>query len=118
MTIGRLTKPQLVEPVSRVADLTKKRSDVIVDTVFPRIIGALSRGVKIDLRGFGRFRLRRSEPRKGRNPRTGDKVAVPTKKVPYFNTGKELKELINKEPDPVQSSPAGGPAVPPDALAV
>ena len=62
------------------------------------IITALHRGEKIELRGFGSFRLRRREPRKGRNPKTGDKVDVPPKKVPYFKPGKELKELINQEP--------------------
>ena len=80
-----------------VSDLTKKHSEVIVDTVFKSIIDALHRGEKIELRGFGSFRLRRREPRKGRNPKTGDKVDVPPKKVPYFKPGKELKELINRE---------------------
>ena len=100
MTNGSMTKAELVEEVSRVSDLTKKHSEVIVDTVFRSIIEALHRGEKIELRGFGSFRLRKREPRKGRNPKTGDKVDVPPKKVPYFKPGKELKELINKEPAP------------------
>ena len=116
MTNGSMTKAELVEEVSRVSDLTKKHSEVIVDTVFRSIIEALHRGEKIELRGFGSFRLRKREPRKGRNPKTGDKVDVPPKKVPYFKPGKELKELINKEP---VVAPAGGSVVPPpDALAV
>ena len=94
---GSMTKAALVEEVSRVADLTKKHSEVIVDTVFRSIILALRRGEKIELRGFGSFRLRQREPRKGRNPKTGDRVDVPPKKVPYFKPGKELKELINRE---------------------
>ena len=93
-----MTKAALVEEVARVADLTKKHSEVIVDTVFRSIIEALHRGEKIELRGFGSFRLRRREPRKGRNPKTGDKVDVPSKRVPYFKPGKELKELINSNP--------------------
>ncbi len=97
MTSGSMTKAELVEEVSKVSDLTKKHSEVIVDTVFKSIIDALHRGEKIELRGFGSFRLRRREPRKGRNPKTGDKVDVPPKKVPYFKPGKELKELINRE---------------------
>ena len=97
MTGGSMTKAELVEEVSRVSDLTKKHSEVIVDTVFKSIIDALHRGEKIELRGFGSFRLRKREPRKGRNPKTGDKVDVPPKKVPYFKPGKELKELINRE---------------------
>jgi integration host factor subunit beta len=92
-----MTKAELVEEVSRVADLTKKHSEMIVETVFRTIIDALQRGEKIELRGFGSFRLRQREPRKGRNPKTGDRVDVPPKKVPYFKPGKELKELINRE---------------------
>ncbi len=92
---GAMTKAELVEEVSKVSDLTKKHSEVIVDTVFKAIIDALHRGEKIELRGFGSFRLRKREPRKGRNPKTGDKVDVPPKRVPYFKPGKELKELIN-----------------------
>ena len=95
---GSMTKAALVEEVSRVANLTKKDSEVIVDTVFQSIITALRRGEKIELRGFGSFRLRQREPRKGRNPKTGDRVDVPSKKVPYFKPGKELKELINRAP--------------------
>ena len=106
-TTGSMTKAELVEEVSRVSDLTKKHSEVIVDTVFKSIIDALHRGEKIELRGFGSFRLRRREPRKGRNPKTGDKVDVPPKKVPYFKPGKELKELINREPDAPASSTSG-----------
>jgi integration host factor subunit beta len=117
MTNGSMTKAELVEEVSRVSDLTKKHSEVIVDTVFRSIIEALHRGEKIELRGFGSFRLRKREPRKGRNPKTGDKVDVPPKKVPYFKPGKELKELINKEPAPA-TSPTGAGSIPPDALAV
>src|SRR5436190_8225656 len=105
MTGGSMTKAELVEEVSRVSDLTKKHSEVIVDTVFKSIIDALHRGEKIELRGFGSFRLRRREPRKGRNPKTGDKVDVPPKKVPYFKPGKELKELINREPEVAPQAP-------------
>jgi integration host factor subunit beta len=117
MTGGSMTKAELVEEVSRVSDLTKKHSEVIVDTVFKSIIDALHRGEKIELRGFGSFRLRKREPRKGRNPKTGDKVDVPPKKVPYFKPGKELKELINRETPSVSAAPAGETA-PPDAMAV
>ena len=109
-----MTKAELVEEVSRVSDLTKKHSEVIVDTVFKSIIDALHRGEKIELRGFGSFRLRKREPRKGRNPKTGDKVDVPPKKVPYFKPGKELKELINREAENAESpaAAADGPIPP------
>ena len=104
-----MTKAALVEEVARVADLTKKHSEVIVDTVFRSIIEALHRGEKIELRGFGSFRLRRREPRKGRNPKTGDRVEVPSKRVPYFKPGKELRELINREP---KAEPPAAPRTP------
>ena len=65
--------------------------------MFRSIVDALHRGEKIELRGFGSFRLRRRASRaRSRNPKTGDKVDVPPKKVPYFRAGKELKDLINK----------------------
>ena len=112
---GSMTKAELVEEVSRVSDLTKKHSEVIVDTVFKSIIDALHRGEKIELRGFGSFRLRKREPRKGRNPKTGDKVDVPPKKVPYFKPGKELKDLINREAEAAEAAdvtPGGLPSLP------
>jgi len=74
--------------------------------VFRSIIEALHRGEKIELRGFGSFRLRKREHRKGRNPKTGDKVAVPPKKVPYFKPGQELKELINREAEAAEAAEA------------
>ena len=95
---GSLTKAALVEEVAHVAGLTKKRTEIIVDTVFRNISAALHQGEKVELRGFGSFRLRRREPRRGRNLRTGDRVDVPARRVPYFKPGKELKELINREP--------------------
>ena len=97
MTEGSLTKAALVEELADATCLTKKRAAIIVDTVFGNIAAALHHGEKVELRGFGSFRLRRREPRRGRNPKTGDRVDVPPKRVPYFKPGKELKELINRE---------------------
>ena len=77
MIESSLTKAALVEEVPHVADLTKKHAGTIVDAVFGSIVEALHRGEKVELRGFGSFRLRRREPRKGRNLRTGDRVDVP-----------------------------------------
>src|SRR5688572_23748220 len=90
-----MTKAELVEEVARVSDLTKKHSEVIVNTVFDSIVEALRKDEKIELRGFGSFRIRQRRSRQGRNPKTGDKVDVPAKRIPYFKPGKELKELIN-----------------------
>src|SRR5438105_2495671 len=94
---GEMTKAELVEEVARAAELTKKDSEVIVDEVFKNIIQALNRGEKIELRGFGSFRVRQRDARRGRNPKTGAPVDIPAKRVPYFKPGKELKELINAE---------------------
>jgi integration host factor subunit beta len=90
-----MTKAELVEEVARVSELTKKHSEIIVNTVFDSIINALQKDEKIELRGFGSFRIRQRRSRQGRNPKTGDKVDVPAKRIPYFKPGKELKELIN-----------------------
>ena len=98
VTEGSLTKAALVEQVADATGLTKKRAESIVDTVFGNIAAALRQGEKLELRGFGSFRLRRREPRRGRNPKTGDPVDVPPRRVAYFKPGKEMKELINREP--------------------
>ncbi len=90
-----MTKAELVDGVSRSSGLSKKDAEVIVQTVLDSIIDSLQRGEKVELRGFGSFRLRERSPRQGRNPKTGERVQVPAKKVPYFKPGKELKELIN-----------------------
>ena len=87
-----------MEELADVADLTKKHANVIVDTVLGSIVDALRRGETVEVRGFGSFRLRRRLPRKGRNPKTGDRVDVPSRRVPYFKPGKELKKLINHDP--------------------
>ena len=92
-----MTKAQLVEEVARNTRLTKKHAEVIVNTVFESIVDSLKDGDKIELRGFGSFRIRERGSRVGRNPKTGDKVSVPSKKVPYFKPGKQLKELLNND---------------------
>ncbi len=93
---GVMTKAELVDEVARVVQLTKKQAETIVNIVFDSIVDSLRAGQKIELRGFGSFRLRNRKSRTGRNPKTGEKVEVPSKKIPYFKPGKELKELINK----------------------
>ncbi len=91
-----MTKAELIEEVARAAELAKKDSQVIVETVFESIVDALKRGEGIELRGFGSFRFRERGPRRGRNPKTGESVDVPAKRTPFFKPGKELKELINQ----------------------
>ena len=91
-----MTKAELVEDVAKATELTKKESERLVELVFESIVETLNQGEKIELRGFGSFRVRERGARRGRNPKTGDPVNIPAKRVPYFKPGKELKELINE----------------------
>ena len=90
-----MTKADLVEAVSRVAELSKKQAEIVVDTLIRCLTQSLQQGKGVELRGFGSFKIRRRGPRNGRNPKTGKPVKVPAKNVAYFKMGKELKELIN-----------------------
>ena len=90
-----MTKAGLVDEVARNVQLTKKQAEAIVNVVLDSIVESLRDGEKIELRGFGSFRIRSRKSRTGRNPKTGAKVDVPSKRIPYFKPGKELKELIN-----------------------
>ena len=90
-----LTKADLIEEVLRVTELPRKESETIVETIFDSIIGALQKGEKIEIRGFGSFRTRERRGRIGRNPKTGEKVEVPAKKIPFFKPSKELKDFVN-----------------------
>src|ERR1700730_15776791 len=90
-----MTKAELTEEVAKVARLTKKEPELIVNSGFDNITDALGKGDKVELRGFGSFRIRHRNSRKGRNPKTGDSVSVPEKRVPFFKVGKRLRELVN-----------------------
>lgn len=92
-----MTKSVLIEKIAeKVEGLSKKQVEVIVETVFESIKEALAKGGKVEIRGFGNFRLRNRNARKARNPKTGASVSVPPKKVPFFKVGKELREMVNK----------------------
>lgn len=91
-----MTKADLVEQVANEAEMTKKDAEQLVEIIFESIIDALNRGEKIELRGFGSFRVRQRGSRSGRNPKTGESVSIPAKSIAYFKPGKELKEVINK----------------------
>lgn len=101
-----MTKAELIEDVSRVVAMSRKDSEIIVETIFDSIVKSLKAGDKIEIRGFGSFRTRQRNPRIGRNPKTGTRVDVPAKKIPYFKPSKELKDLVNN------SQPAETPATP------
>jgi integration host factor subunit beta len=90
-----MTKADLIDEVSRLAELTRKDSEVIVEAIFDSVVRSLRAGDKIEIRGFGSFRTRQRKARMGRNPKTGEKVEVPAKKIPFFKPSKELKDLVN-----------------------
>ena len=90
-----MTKAELVEKVAIQINLTKKQTEVVVNTVFSSITESLAEGKKVELRGFGSFRIRQRNARIGRNPKSGQKVEVPSKKVPFFKAGKELRQLVD-----------------------
>jgi integration host factor subunit beta len=91
-----MTKSDLVQQLSeKVTTLTKKDCELIVDTVFQNMKDALQRGEKIEIRGFGSFTVRVRRAKEGRNPKTGEKVSIPEKRIPFFKVGKELRDLVN-----------------------
>ena len=91
-----MTKAELIEEVSKVVEMTRKDSEIIVETIFESIVNSLHKGDKIEIRGFGSFRTRQRQPRVGRNPKTGSRVEVPSKRIPYFKPSKELRDLVNQ----------------------
>jgi integration host factor subunit beta len=97
-----MTKAELIEDVSRVVEMSRKDSEIIVETIFDSIVKSLKAGDKIEIRGFGSFRTRQRKPRIGRNPKTGARVDVPAK-----------KDLVNTSPSTETS--AAPPPPPPAA---
>jgi integration host factor subunit beta len=91
-----MTKAELIDEVSKVVEMTRKDSEIIVETIFESIVNSLHKGDKIEIRGFGSFRTRQRQPRVGRNPKTGSRVEVPSKRIPYFKPSKELRDLVNQ----------------------
>ena len=91
-----MTKAELIEHVSEKVDgLSKKQTEVVINTIFDSIKRALSEGDKIEIRGFGSFKIRNRRQREGRNPKSGEPDRVPAKRVPFFKAGKEMKELVD-----------------------
>ncbi len=91
-----MTKADLVDQVTALGSLTRRDGEVIVDTFFEGVIEAVAADDKVEIRGFGSFRTRQRNARTGRNPKTGDKVEVPAKRVPYFKPSKELRDMVNQ----------------------
>ncbi len=101
-----MTKAELVDRVTAAGDLTRRDGEVIVETFFEGLITALRADEKVEIRGFGSFRTRQRKPRIGRNPKSGERVEVPAKRVPYFKPSKELRDLVNTTADPAAAPTA------------
>jgi integration host factor subunit beta len=105
-----MTKADLISIVADRLKITQVQSSIIVEAALKSVVNALQKGEEVEIRGFGSFRFRNRAPRKGRNPKTGEKVDVPPKKIPYFKMGKELKALLNEVPPAAEEAPAAAPA--------
>ena len=97
-----MTRADLTEAVSRALDISRKESETIVVTILDSIVRALRSGDKVEIRWFGSFGTRQRRSRIGRNPKTGARVEVPAKRIPYFRPSKELMELVNSAPVPTR----------------
>lgn len=93
-----MTRSQLIDAVaSKVASFSRKDVEVILGTLFSSITDGLAKGEKIEIRGFGSFKVKHRDGRRGRNPKSGEGIYIESKKVPFFKAGKDLKERINKK---------------------
>ena len=92
-----MTKSDLIEELAAMSGLTKKESETVIETIFEQITQAFLKGDKVQLRGFGSFRVRQRNARRGRNPKTGTLVSIPRKRVPFFKVGRELRKRVNLE---------------------
>jgi len=91
-----MTRIDLVTTIQdAIEGLNRRQCEVVVNSIFDSIRDALASGEKVELRGFGSFKVRSRRSRDGRNPKTGEAVHVPSKTVPYFKPGKELRERVN-----------------------
>lgn len=91
-----MTKAELIDKITELKpQFTRKQVEAIVNIVLDGIKDALSREDKVEIRGFGSFRIRYRRAKEGRNPKTGETVSVPPKKVPFFKAGKEMRELVD-----------------------
>ncbi len=90
-----MNKGQLIELVAKEADISKAKAGIAVNAIFNGIAGALKKGKRVQLIGFGSFLVRKRKARKGRNPLTGEEIKIAAKKVPAFTAGAGLKNLVN-----------------------
>ncbi len=92
-----MTKSGLIEIVAdRMPHISKKDTEIVVNTIFDSMANALQNGERIEIRGFGSFQVKVREARDGRNPKTGQPVHISAKRTPFFKVGKELKEMVDQ----------------------
>ena len=102
-----MTKSGLIEEVAkRTPHISKKDTEVVVNTIFDSMIDSLKMGDRIEIRGFGSFQVKMREAREGRNPKTGEPVHISAKRMPFFKVGKELKEMVDRSDDQSPSESA------------
>jgi integration host factor subunit beta len=106
-----MTKADLIAIVADRLKITQVQASIVVEAALKSVVTALQKGEEVEIRGFGSFRFRNRAPRKGRNPKTGEKVDVPPKRIPYFKMGKELKALLNSV-SPAEEPGAASPPAP------
>ena len=99
-----MTKADLVDQIAAMVQLPQHKTDAVITRFLQGIMDALHAGDNVDLRGFGRFRLRHRQARQGRNPRTGNPVQIPAKAVPSFTAGKAFQETVQTHPVPSDNS--------------
>ena len=93
-----MTKSELIDQLTEVdVPLSKKESEMVVNTIFDSIAGALAAGDRVEIRGFGSFSIRDRDTRQARNPKSGEVIRIPAKKAPFFKTGKELRQRVDAE---------------------
>ena len=100
-----MTKAALIGEVAHVTKMPREEAEVSVEAIFERIVRSLRSGNKIEIRGFGSFGTRLHPPREIPNPKTGVRVAVPAKRIPYFEASKGLKKFVNSSSVPVAPPP-------------
>ena len=104
-----MTRSDLVEELAaRFSQLTHRDAEFAVKTLLDAMSDALVRGNRIEIRGFGSFSVSRRPPRMGRNPRSGESVAIPEKRVPHFKPGKALRESVDARIDELLTVPNSG----------
>ena len=91
-----MNKSQLIEALAKTENLTMKKAEMVINTIFSSVEGALVRGERVEIRGFGSFKVKDYDGYQGRNPKTGEIIDVQQKKLPFFKVGKELKERVDK----------------------